>query len=62
LGVEASDNGLTNNNNRLIYTDKSSGLHFLVDTGADISLIPRKFWRKLSPASIKLFAANEMNN
>jgi len=50
----ASDNGLINN--RFIFSDKSSG--FLMDTEADISLIPRRFCPKLSLTSITLFATN----
>jgi len=40
-------------------TDKNTGLKFLVDTGADISLIPRSsMGRGVRPAPIQLFAAN----
>ena len=51
---EADDNGLSYN--RLI--DKSSGMNFLVDTGADISLIPKRFVFKTQVSSLKFFAAN----
>jgi len=44
---------------RLHVTDKNSGIKFLIDTGADISLLPRKYVsRHIRPATIQLFAAN----
>lgn len=45
---------------RLIILDKNSGLNFLVDTGADISVIARDRVRdfELKPESYKLYAAN----
>jgi len=56
LCIETADNGSPNN--RLIVTDRSSALNFLVDTGADISLIPRRLVRCVKSASLKLYAAN----
>jgi len=44
---------------RLHVTDKNSGIKFLIDTGADISLLPRKYaGRCTRPATIQLFAVN----
>lgn len=45
---------------RLHVTDRQTGLKFLVDTGADISLLPKKHAGKhYFPASLHLFAAND---
>ena len=45
---------------RLHITDKKSGLRFLIDTGADISLIPKKRSDKtIKQSPIQLFTANE---
>lgn len=45
---------------RLIILDNESGLNFLVDTGADISIIPRSCVTGVgsTPSSFKLYAAN----
>lgn len=44
---------------RLFVTDKSTGRDFLVDTGADISVIPPNHREKgNAPCLFKLFAAN----
>ena len=44
--------------NRLQLKDMISGLSFLIDTGADVSVIPRpKGWRG-KPVNFKLYAAN----
>ena len=44
---------------RLFVTDKSSGRDFLIDTGADISVIPPTSREKgNAPCLFKLFAAN----
>ncbi|KMQ86124.1 gag-pol polyprotein, partial [Lasius niger] len=56
LNCEANDNGP--HNNRLIVFDKSSGLNFLIDTGADVSLIPKELVSKAQVSSFKLYAAN----
>lgn len=46
-------------NNRLIVADKRTGTRFLIDTGADISVLPkRRTDRNYSPATFQLFAAN----
>lgn len=43
---------------RLLIRDNNSGLSFLVDTGADISLIPASPSIRAKPAKLKLYAAN----
>lgn len=44
---------------RLLVLDKDSGLRFLVDTGADISLLPRnRISKAKQPSNFHLFAAN----
>jgi len=44
---------------RLHVTDKNSGIKFLIDTGADISLFPKKYVSKdIQPVPKQLFAAN----
>lgn len=54
--MEADNNGLPCN--RLIISDKASKIYFLVDTGADVSLVPRRLVSHCQPSSFKLFAAN----
>lgn len=56
LKVETAVNGSISN--RLIVYDKYSGLNFLIDTGADVSLIPRRSISDAQSSSLKLFAAN----
>lgn len=58
LKIETADNGLPSY--RLIVTDKSSHLSFLVDTGADISLVPKKFVHCAKLSSLKLFAFHKI--
>lgn len=44
---------------RLLIRDRKSGISFLVDTGADISVLPRNLAGQSSaPSKLKLFAAN----
>lgn len=43
---------------RLHVHDTTSGLTFLIDTGAEISLLPAKIFNKRIPTSFKLVAAN----
>ena len=45
--------------NRLHVRDKNSGRLFLVDTGADLSLVPKPSDSRLKPQDLKLFAAND---
>lgn len=45
-------------NNRLSVTDRQSGERFLIDTGADISVIAVKMKRRFTPTEFKLYAAN----
>ncbi|GAA49140.1 transposon Ty3-G gap-Pol polyprotein [Clonorchis sinensis] len=58
--VEASSvPGLDYNTRRLLLLDRNSGLRFLVDTGADISVIPVTAANsKLTPSPLTLRAAN----
>lgn len=44
---------------RLHIRDRKTGQYFLVDTGADISVVPADSKIKLAPANLKLFAAND---
>lgn len=45
--------------NRLLVRDHRHGLRFLVDSGADVSVVPIKMFSKnTSPSDVKLFAAN----
>ncbi|CAH8467626.1 unnamed protein product, partial [Dicrocoelium dendriticum] len=49
----------THTNRRLIIQDRTSGLHFLIDTGADISVIPpSQSQHALKQSSLRLTAAN----
>ncbi|UYV63155.1 hypothetical protein LAZ67_2003305 [Cordylochernes scorpioides] len=45
-------------NLRLFVTDKNTGLRFLVDSGADISIIPPKDKDRMPSSNFKLYAAN----
>ncbi|UYV65903.1 hypothetical protein LAZ67_3005856 [Cordylochernes scorpioides] len=45
-------------NLRLFVTDKNTGLRFLVDSGADISIIPPKDKSRMPSSDYKLYAAN----
>ncbi|UYV77011.1 hypothetical protein LAZ67_14002809, partial [Cordylochernes scorpioides] len=45
-------------NLRLFVTDKNTGLRFLVDSGADISIIPPKDKNRMPSYDYKLYAAN----
>lgn len=49
-----------NENHRLCVTDRENGLHFLIDTGANISVLPVSCLRKRErrECSYKLYAAN----
>lgn len=46
------------NTSRLFLTDNYSKQSYLIDTGADISVIPPTGTEKRRPASVKLYAAN----
>ena len=51
--------GKSNSINRLLILDKISGAKFLVDTGAQISVIPKSFTSRIKPGgNCNLFAAN----
>lgn len=45
-------------NNRLCVTDRTTGFRFLVDTGANVSVLPARSARCDTSASYKLYAAN----
>ncbi|UYV72105.1 hypothetical protein LAZ67_9001826 [Cordylochernes scorpioides] len=45
-------------NLRVFVTDKNTGLRFLVDSGADISIIPSKDKNRMPSSDYKLYAAN----
>lgn len=49
----------THDSKRLHIRDIESGITFLVDTGADISLLPVDKKSKMKPAKFKLFAVND---
>ena len=44
--------------NRLIITDRETRIPFLIDTGADISVVPNTRRRHCTPTAYKLYAAN----
>lgn len=51
--------GRLTKNRRLSVRDKKTGTRLLVDTGADISVLPKSFAKgKRIPTDIKLYAAN----
>lgn len=45
-------------NNRLYMYDNETKLHFLIDTGAELSVLPRMYHCKARPANCKLYAVN----
>lgn len=51
-------NDACHNNCRLIVVDFASKIQFLVDTGADVSVIPPNMYEKNNRSDFKLFAAN----
>lgn len=51
--------GGTPRKNRLVLADRKTGCNFLIDTGADISVLPRIFNKSVgAPTKYQLFAAN----
>ena len=50
--------GANNKNNRLSVTDLQSGERFLIDTGAEISVLAARPRRRTVPTAYKLYAAN----
>lgn len=50
--------GKANHTKRLIVTDKRAGTRFLVDTGADVSVLPHTWFKSSRPTERKLYAAN----
>lgn len=53
-----ADTGVHELSHRLYITDKNSRLSFLVDTGANISVLPRKKGQVATPLPFQLYAAN----
>lgn len=54
-----SEAGFQQKSRRLFIIDRKSKLKFLVDTGADLSILPASFFKdKLKPTNYSLFAAN----
>lgn len=54
----AADGCTPHGNHRLCVTDSKSGLRFLIDTGANVSVIPRNKFRDTECQDYKLYAAN----
>lgn len=50
--------GAKNVSHRLFITDRNSRLPFLIDTGANVSVIPKRRGMKVAPTSFQLYAAN----
>jgi len=44
---------------RLHVIDETSGMRFLIDTGADVSLVPKPANHRCEAQALKLFAAND---
>lgn len=53
-----TESGAWEKSHRLFLKDKKTNLSFLIDTGANISVIPRKRSEILKPTAFKLYAAN----
>ena len=53
-----ADTGVQEKSHRLYITDKNSKLSFLVDTGANISVLPRMKGQTKTPLPFQLYAAN----
>lgn len=43
---------------RLIITDPTTGIKFLIDSGSDVSIVPRQVYDITQPSDIQLYAAN----
>lgn len=56
--LAAAETGVTETSHRLFVTDKTSKLTFLVDTGANISVLPRRKGTQEQPLPFQLYAAN----
>jgi len=57
-GVQAAVDGIPKNK-RLAVSDKKDGTTYLIDTGADISVLPRRMLRgRFTPTDFQLFAVN----
>lgn len=56
--MDAAGTGATTTSYRLFITDRNSRLSFLIDTGANVSVIPKRKGVKISPTDFCLYAAN----
>ncbi|XP_046974662.1 uncharacterized protein LOC124540931 [Vanessa cardui] len=56
--LAAAESGVPSTSYRLFVTDKKTKLSFLVDTGANISVLPRRQGQNTTPLPFKLYAAN----
>lgn len=56
--VESTDTSDGQLQSRLFIKDHNSNYSFLIDTGADLSVLPPSINSKPVPSEIKLFAAN----
>ncbi|XP_063392189.1 uncharacterized protein LOC134677659 [Cydia fagiglandana] len=56
--LAAAETGVTTRSHRLFVRDRTSKLVFLVDTGANISVLPRTPGTKAQPLPFQLYAAN----
>lgn len=55
--IEESTGG-NKSSKRLIVMDRKSGIRFLIDTGADVSVIPHHIAKPTKSSNITLYAAN----
>lgn len=56
--LAAADACVPEQSHRLFITDKKTGLTFLVDTGANVSVLPKTKGTKTKPLPLQLYAAN----
>lgn len=56
--LDKAETGARNTSYRLFVTDRNSRLSFLIDTGANVSVISRKKGGKQKPSDFCLYAAN----
>ncbi|XP_073986102.1 uncharacterized protein [Rhodnius prolixus] len=53
-----ASSGIEESRRRLYIRDKRSGLYFLIDTGAAVSVVPPSSLQKRNPCDFNLYAAN----
>lgn len=56
--MDATGSGVTEKSYRLFVTDKKTKTTFLIDTGANISVLPPRQGQKMKPLEFQLYAAN----